>query len=76
MTRVLTLFLVLCPVFAWAEEPKSEPAEEWGTTIEVEVPRPKVSYIVTRQKVDDLELKPLREDFIPKIVRSVERTPF
>jgi hypothetical protein len=75
MTRLVLFALLLCPTVALAGDPPAA-AEEWGTTIEVEVPRPKLSYIVTRQQVDDLELKPLREDFIPKIVRSVERTPF
>ncbi len=75
MTRTLLLAALLCPVLAFAQEPPP-PEPEWGTTITVEVPRPKVAYILSRQKAEDLELAPLREDFVPKIVRSVDRKPF
>jgi len=74
MTRLLLLAALLSPAVVLAGEPAEDP--EWGTTIQVEVPRPKVSYIVTRQKLDDLELRPLRGDFVPKIVRSVNEKPF
>ncbi len=48
------------------------------TELEVEgqVQKPQVTYIVTRQDVEDEEQLDLSKSFIPKIVASVEKEPF
>ena len=48
------------------------------TELEVEgqVQKPQVTYIVTRQDVEDEEQLDLSKSFIPKIVESVEKEPF
>ena len=48
------------------------------TELEVEgqVQKPQVTYIVTRQDVEDEEQLNLSKSFIPKIVESVKKEPF
>jgi len=48
------------------------------TELEVEgqVQKPQVTYIVTRQDVEDEEQLDLSKSFIPMIVESVEKEPF
>jgi hypothetical protein len=48
------------------------------TELEVEgqVQKPQVTYIVTRQDVEDEESLDLSKSFIPRIVASVEKEPF
>ncbi len=50
--------------------------EEEGSVVEGYVHKPEVGYIITRQELEDLETLQLKESFIPKIVKSVEKTPF
>ena len=44
--------------------------------VEGSVHKPEVSYLVSRQEQEDLETLQLKESFIPKIVKSVEKAPF
>ena len=50
--------------------------EEEGSKVEGYVHRPEVGYIITRQEQEDLETLQLKESFVPKIVKSVEKSPF
>jgi len=40
------------------------------------VHKPELTYFLTRQEQEDLETLQLKESFIPKIVKSVEKPPF
>ncbi len=40
------------------------------------VHKPELTYFLTRQEQEDLETLQLKESFIPKIVKSVEKAPF
>jgi len=40
------------------------------------VHKPEVGYVITRQEQEDLETLQLKESFLPKIVKSVEKKPF
>ena len=51
-------------------------SEEEGSIVEGYVHKPEVAYIINRQDQEDLETLQLKESFAPKIVRSVEKTPF
>jgi hypothetical protein len=44
--------------------------------VEGQVQKPQVTYIVTRQDIEDEEQLKLSTSFIPKIVESVEKEPF
>jgi len=50
--------------------------EEEGSKVEGYVHRPEVGYIITRQEQEDLETLQLKESFVPKIVKSVDKSPF
>ena len=50
--------------------------DEEAEEIEGYVHKPEVGYIITRQEQEDLETLQLKESFIPKIVKSVEKRPF
>ena len=50
--------------------------EEEGSVVEGYVHKPEVGYIITRQEQEDLETLQLKESLAPKIVRSVNKTPF
>jgi len=50
--------------------------DEEGSEIEGYVHKPEVGYIITRQEQEDLETLQLKESFVPKIVKSVEKRPF
>jgi len=50
--------------------------EEEGSVVEGYVHKPEVGYIITRQEQEDLETLQLKESFAPKIVRSVNKSPF
>ena len=47
-----------------------------GSEVIGTVHKPEVGYIITRQEQEDLETLQLKESFIPKIVKSVEKKPF
>ena len=51
-------------------------SEEEGSVVEGYVHKPEVGYIIARQDQEDLETLQLKESFAPKIVRSVNKTPF
>ena len=51
-------------------------AELSGSEVIGTVHKPEVGYIITRQEQEDLETLQLKESFIPKIVKSVEKKPF
>jgi hypothetical protein len=40
------------------------------------VHKPELTYFLTRQEQEDLETLQLKESFIPKIVKSVQKAPF
>ena len=50
--------------------------EEEGSVVEGYVHKPEVGYIITRQEQEDLETLQLKESLAPKIVRSLNKTPF
>jgi len=50
--------------------------ETEGTEVIGAVHKPEVGYIITRQEQEDLETLQLKESFLPKIVKSVEKQPF
>ncbi len=47
-----------------------------GSLVEGYVHKPEVGYIITRQEQEDLETLQLKESFLPKIIKSVEKKPF
>ncbi|MEE2829669.1 MAG: hypothetical protein VX498_10830 [Myxococcota bacterium] len=79
MTGVLTMFLFAAVVRA--DPPKKRvtvsfsEADE-GSLVFGRVHRPQVAYIITRPELEDLEVLQLKEDFIKKILESVEKPPF
>ena len=77
----LFLVVMLVPVYpadadAQGRRKKITFGEEEADTIEGYVHKPEVGYIITRQEQEDLETLQLKESFIPKIVKSVEKAPF
>lgn len=77
----LLLGLMALPVYpadadAQGRRKKITFGEEEADTIEGYVHKPEVGYIITRQEQEDLETLQLKESFIPKIVKSVEKAPF
>ena len=79
-TRWFALVIVaalLVPALASAQRKKVVFGEdEEGSEIEGYVHKPEVGYIITRQEQEDLETLQLKESFVPKIVKSVEKRPF
>jgi hypothetical protein len=49
---------------------------EEAEQVEGTVQKPQVTYIVTRQDIEDEEQLKLNKSFIPKIVESVDKEPF
>jgi hypothetical protein len=77
----LLLGLMLVPVYpadadAQGRRKKITFGEEEADVVEGYVHKPEVGYIITRQEQEDLETLQLKESFIPKIVKSVEKAPF
>lgn len=50
--------------------------EDAGSEVIGYVHKPEVGYVITRQEQEDLETLQLRESFLPKIVKSVDKEPF
>jgi hypothetical protein len=50
--------------------------DEEGSKVEGYVHRPEVGYIISRQEQEDLETLQLKESFLPKVLKSVEKAPF
>jgi len=50
--------------------------ESAGSEVVGYVHKPEVGYVITRQEQEDLETLQLKESFLPKIVKSVEKKPF
>ncbi len=50
--------------------------DEEGSRVEGYVHRPEVGYISSRQEQEDLETLQLKESFLPKVIKSVEKKPF
>ena len=50
--------------------------DEEGSKVEGYVHRPEVGYLITRQEQEDLETLQLKESFLPKVLKSVEKRPF
>jgi hypothetical protein len=50
--------------------------DEEGSKVEGYVHRPEVGYIISRQEQEDLETLQLKESFLPKVIKSVEKRPF
>jgi len=77
----LLLGLMALPVYpadadAQGRRKKITFGEEEADVVEGSVHKPEVSYLVSRQEQEDLETLQLKESFIPKIVKSVEKAPF
>jgi hypothetical protein len=77
----LLLGLMALPVYpadadAQRRRKKITFGEEEADVVEGYVHKPEVGYIITRQEQEDLETLQLKESFIPKIVKSVEKAPF
>jgi hypothetical protein len=60
---------------AGAQQRKKIVIEE-AEQVEGTVQKPQVTYIVTRQDIEDEEQLKLDKSFVPKIVASVEKEPF
>lgn len=74
MRRALLLVFLLVPGLADARERKAYALEEFK--IEGEVQKPQVTIFITRQNLDTDASLELRESFVPKIMRSLEKAPF
>ena len=78
---VLGVALVLTVPF-WAGDAQAQRKrvvfgeETEGSEVVGYVHKPEVGYIITRQEQEDLETLQLKESFLPKIVKSVEKKPF
>lgn len=77
----LLLGLLLLPVYpadadAQGRRKKITFGEDDTDVVEGYVQKPEVSFLLTRQEQEDLETLQLKENFIPKIVKSVEKAPF
>lgn len=82
MIRLLLSVLLLTTAALWATDAEAQRKKvvfgenTEGSVVEGYVHKPEVGYIITRQEQEDLETLQLRESFIPKIVKSVEKKPF
>jgi len=77
----LLLGLLLLPVYpadadAQGRRKKITFGEDDTDVVEGYVHKPEVAFLLTRQEQEDLETLQLKESFIPKIVKSVEKAPF
>ena len=77
----LLLGLLLVPVYpadadAQGRRKKITFGEDDTDVVEGYVHKPEVAFLLTRQEQEDLETLQLKESFIPKIVKSVEKAPF
>jgi hypothetical protein len=70
--------MVLSTASAQAQENRRrlDFSQSEGAGVRGEVRNPQVEYIITRKTVDDDESLRLRESFVPRILRSVEKKPF
>jgi hypothetical protein len=74
--------LLVAAVALWAADAEAQRKkvvfgeDTEGSIVEGYVHKPEVGYIITRQEQEDLETLQLKESFIPKIVKSVEKKPF
>ena len=78
---VLLLGSLLVPVYpadadAQGRRKKITFGEDDTDVVEGYVHKPEVAFLLTRQEQEDLETLQLKENFIPKIVKSVEKAPF
>ncbi|MCP4872674.1 MAG: hypothetical protein GY898_28620 [Proteobacteria bacterium] len=82
MTRILLTLLVAASATLWAADADAQRKkvvfgeDTEGSVVEGYVHKPEVGYIITRQEQEDLETLQLKESFIPKIVKSVDKKPF
>ncbi len=82
MTRILLTLLAATTATLWAVDADAQRKkvvfgeDTEGSVVEGYVHKPEVGYIITRQKQEDLETLQLKESFIPKIVKSVDKKPF
>lgn len=82
MTRILLTLLVATTATLWAVDADAQRKkvvfgeDTEGSVVEGYVHKPEVGYIITRQEQEDLETLQLKESFIPKIVKSVDKKPF
>jgi hypothetical protein len=81
ISTVLFLGLLLLPVYpadadAQGRRKKITFGEDDTDVVEGYVHKPEVAFLLTRQEQEDLETLQLKENFIPKIVKSVEKAPF
>ncbi len=81
ISTLLFLGLLLLPVYpadadAQGRRKKITFGEDDTDVVEGYVHKPEVAFLLTRQEQEDLETLQLKENFIPKIVKSVEKAPF
>ena len=74
MTPAILLALALSPTAADAQQRKAYALE--GFEIIGEVQKPQVTLFVSRKNVNTDASLELRESFIPKIMKSLEKKPF
>jgi hypothetical protein len=73
---VLLSVSLAAPAFAQGKRKKLSFDEDTSEAVVGQVQKPEVGYIITRLEQEDLETLQLKENFIPKISRSLEKTPF
>ncbi len=75
------VFVAALIFFPWPGEASAQrkrivfDEDEEGSKVEGYVHRPEVGYIISRQEQEDLETLQLKESFLPKVIKSVEKKP-
>jgi len=75
MLGAIAVVLLCCAPVGQAQQRKKIVIEE-AEQVEGTVQKPQVTYIVTRQDIEDHEQLKLDKSFVPKIVESVDKEPF
>jgi hypothetical protein len=76
------VFVAMLILFPWPGDASAQrkrivfDEDEEGSKVEGYVHRPEVGYIISRQEQEDLETLQLKESFLPKVIKSVEKKPF
>ena len=77
--RTLALVALWLPVSGTAQDVADEPSysfEDDAFVIVGEVQKPEVTVFISRENLNKSYQLELKESFLPKIIRSVERSPF
>ncbi len=75
MLGAIAVALLCCAQMGQAQQRKKIVIEE-AEQVEGTVQKPQVTYIVTRQDIENHEQLKLDKSFVPKIVESVDKEPF